>query len=42
MRVIDAINAEYGREAIRLAGSGIRHGWKLRSATLSSIDEGLR
>jgi len=31
MRAMDAINAEHGRETIKLAGSGIERGWKLRS-----------
>lgn len=31
MRVMDGINQTHGRETIRLAGSGIHRGWKLRS-----------
>ncbi len=31
MRVMDTINETHGRETIRLAGSGISRGWKLRS-----------
>ena len=31
MRVMDGINQTHGRETIRLAGSGLHRGWKLRS-----------
>lgn len=31
MQVMDRINEEHGRDAIRLAGSGIARGWRLRS-----------
>jgi DNA polymerase V len=31
MGVMDRINQTHGRETIRLAGSGLRRGWKLRS-----------
>lgn len=31
MRTIDRINGTWGRETIRLAGSGIARGWKLRA-----------
>lgn len=31
MRALDAINERHGRETIKLAGSGIERGWKLRS-----------
>lgn len=31
MRAMDTINANHGRETVKLAGSGIERGWKLRS-----------
>ena len=31
MRVMDGINQTHGRQTIRLAGSGLLRGWKLRS-----------
>jgi len=36
MRAVDGINERYGREAIKLAGSGIERGWKLRSEQRSA------
>lgn len=36
MRTIDGINAVWGRETIRLAASGVRRGWKLRSEQRSA------
>jgi DNA polymerase V len=31
MLVMDGINQKHGRETIRLAGSGLRRGWQLRT-----------
>ena len=31
MRAVDRINADYGRDTMRLAASGIRRGWSLRA-----------
>lgn len=36
MAAIDAINGRHGRETIKLAGSGIERGWKLRSEQRSA------
>ena len=36
MAAIDTINERHGREAIKLAGSGIERGWKLRSEQRSA------
>jgi DNA polymerase V len=36
MAAIDTINRSHGREAIKLAGSGIERGWKLRSGQRSA------
>jgi len=36
MRAVDAINERHGREAIKLAGSGIERGWRLRSEQRSA------
>lgn len=36
MRAIDAINERHGREAVKLAGSGIERGWKLHSEQRSA------
>jgi DNA polymerase V len=35
MRVLDAINAEHGRDTLKLAASGIERGWGLRSGQRS-------
>jgi DNA polymerase V len=31
MRAVDRLNAEHGRDAVRLAASGVRQGWGLRA-----------
>ena len=36
MRALDGLNERYGREAVKLAGSGIERGWKLRSEQRSA------
>jgi len=35
MKVIDALNRRYGRDAISFAASGLKRGWKLRSDFIS-------
>ena len=37
MRVLDRLNAEYGRRAVHFASSGIDHRWQLRAASVTTV-----